>query len=134
MPEVPKVRMSEDGAVKDTLVVGIAAEQRYAVTEDMKPGHLPVAVLSTPSMIQLIEMTCLGVAQHHLDDGEVTVGTHVCVSHSGAAMAGEEITIACTLAKIEKRRLTFDVTVRAPSGTISEGTHQRAVIDSSRFG
>jgi fluoroacetyl-CoA thioesterase len=120
--------------MKDTLVAGLTAEQTYTVTEDMKPGHLPVAVLSTPSMIQLIEGTCLGAAQPHLDDGEVTVGTHVCVSHSGAAMAGEQVTVTCTLSKIEKRRLTFDVRVQAPSGVISEGTHQRAVIDASRFG
>lgn len=57
-------------------MVGLAAEQTYTVTEDMEPGHLPVAVLSTPSMIQLIEATGLGAAQPHLDDGEVTVGTH----------------------------------------------------------
>jgi len=120
--------------VKDTLTTGITAEQTYTVTEDMAPPHLPVAVLSTPSMVQLIEGTCLGAAQAHLDDGEVTVGTHVCVSHSGAAMAGEEVTVACELQTIDKRRLTFAVRVHAPSGVISEGTHQRAVIDAHRFG
>ena len=34
--------------------------------------------------------------------------------------------MSCTLSTIEKRRLTFDVAVHAPSGVISEGTHQRA--------
>ena len=66
--------------------------------------------------------------------GEVTVGTHVCVSHSGAAMAGEDVVVTCTLDTIEKRRLTFGVKVTAPSGVISEGTHQRAVINANRFG
>jgi fluoroacetyl-CoA thioesterase len=99
----------------------------------MAPPHLPVVVISTPAMIQLIEGTCLLLAQDHLDDGELTVGTHVCVSHSGAALEGEEVTVACTLDTIEKRRLTFGVTVTAPSGVISEGTHQRAVIRADRF-
>lgn len=116
------------------MVVGIAGEQTYTVTEDMKPGHIPVAVISTPSMIGLIEGTCLMTAAAHLDDGEVTVGTHVCVSHSGAAMAGEDVVVTCTLDTIEKRRLTFGVKVTAPSGVISEGTHQRAVINANRFG
>lgn len=120
--------------MKETLAVGIAGEQTYTVTEDMKPGHLPVAVLSTPSMVQLIEGTCLTTAAPHLDEGEVTVGTHICVSHAGAAMAGDEVVVTCTLDTIEKRRLTFGVSVRAPNGVISEGTHQRAVIDASRFG
>jgi fluoroacetyl-CoA thioesterase len=64
----------------------------------------------------------------HLDEGETTVGTHVCVSHQAAAVEGEEITIRCRLARIEKRRLTFDVTVDTPNARISEGTHERAVV------
>jgi fluoroacetyl-CoA thioesterase len=124
----------EEARVKDTLAAGITAEQTYTVTEDMSPPHLPVAVLSTPSMVGLIEGTCLSAVQPHLDDGELTVGTHVCVSHSGAAMAGEQVTVRCTLDTIEKRRLTFSVSVHAPSGVISEGTHQRAVIEARRFG
>lgn len=120
--------------MKDSLAVGISADERYTVTDDMAPPHLPVKVLSTPSMIQLIEYTCLTTAQAHLDDNELTVGTHVCVSHSGAAMSGEEVTVHCELETIEKRRLTFRTRVEASSGTISEGTHQRAVIDANRFG
>ena len=85
-------------------------------------------------MVQLIEMTCLVTVEPHLDGNEVTVGTHVCVSHSGAAMAGQDVVINCRLATIDRRRLTFDVSVTGPSGVISEGTHQRAVVDSSRFG
>jgi fluoroacetyl-CoA thioesterase len=120
--------------VKDSLVVGIEGEATYTVTAAMAPGHLPVVVLSTPAMIGLIETTCLGTVQEHLDDGETTVGTHVCVSHAGAAYEGEEFTVRCRLATIDRRRLTFEVEARAPSGTISEGTHQRAVVDPSRFG
>jgi len=115
-------------------VVGIGTEQRYRVTEDMAPPHLPVKVLSTPSMIQLIEGTCLAAAQEHLDADEVTVGTHVCVSHVGMAVPGDEVTVTCELTEIDRRRLTFDVRVTAPAGVISEGTHQRRVLDTARFG
>ena len=120
--------------MKDTLAAGVSREQSYTVTDDMAPPHLPVKVLSTPSMIQLIEGTCLVAAHEHLDDGELTVGTHVCVSHSGAAMSGQDVTVRCELTSVERRRLTFTVSVEAPAGTISEGTHQRAVIDANRFG
>jgi fluoroacetyl-CoA thioesterase len=120
--------------MKDTLAVGLARDATYTVTESMAPGHLPVVVLSTPAMIGLIEATCLGAAQEHLDDGETTVGTHVCVSHAGPAFEGEDFTVHCRLADVDRRRLTFEVRIVAPSGTISEGTHQRAVVDASRFG
>ena len=120
--------------MKDSLATGLEADATYTVTADMSPAHLPVKVLSTPSMVSLIEGTCLGAVQDHLDAGETTVGTHVCVSHTGAASEGEDVVVHCRLAKIEKRRLTFEVEVDAPRGTISEGTHQRTVIDTSRFG
>jgi fluoroacetyl-CoA thioesterase len=120
--------------MKESLAPGLTLEARYAVTSAMAPPHLPVEVLGTPSMIQLIEATCLQAAAGHLDDGETTVGTHVCVSHSGPAMAGEEVVVSCRLDTVERRRLTFTVEVRSPRATISDGTHQRAVVDSSRFG
>ena len=91
-------------------------------------------VLSTPSMIGLIEGTCLQCAQPHLDGAETTVGTHVNVSHAGPAHAGEEITIKVKLAEINKRRLLFDIEVRSPRGPIRTGTHERAVVDFSRMG
>jgi fluoroacetyl-CoA thioesterase len=120
--------------MKDSLQVGLEAEASYAVTEDMSPPHLPVKVLSTPAMVQLIEGTCLQAVQPHLDAGETTVGVHINVSHSGPASAGEQVSVKAKLGEINKRRLTFNVEVHSPRGLISEGTHQRAVIDTGRFG
>jgi fluoroacetyl-CoA thioesterase len=114
--------------VKDSLAAGITNEARHTVTTAMSPGHLPVVVLSTPSMIGLIEGTCLAAAAPHLDDTETTVGTHVCVSHARAVNEGEEFVIRCRLASVEKRRLNFEVEVDGPAGAVSRGTHQRAVI------
>ncbi|MCE2392379.1 MAG: thioesterase [Proteobacteria bacterium] len=120
--------------MKDTLKAGIANEASYEVTEDLSPPHLPVKVLSTPSMIQWIEGTCLMTAQPHLDEGETTVGVHVCVSHSGPARAGERVQVRVRLKEIRKRRLVFETEVHAPQGVISEGTHERSVIGRRRFG
>ena len=91
-------------------------------------------VISTPSMIGLIEGTCLQCAQPHLDATETTVGTHVNVSHSAAAYNGEEITVKSRLKEINKRRLLFEIEVLSPRGPISSGTHERAVIDLTKFG
>lgn len=120
--------------MKETLAPGVERSASYKVTADMSPPHLPAAVISTPSMIQLIEGTCLAAAAEHLDDGETTVGVHVCVSHSGPAFEGEEVTVSSRLKEIQKRRLTFEVEVQSSRGVISEGTHQRAVVELSRFG
>ena len=99
--------------------------------EEQHTAHVPV--LSTPSMIGLMEGTCLRLCQEHLDGDELTVGTHVCVSHVGSASVGEEITVAVRLRDVERRRLPFEITINGPRGLLSEGTHQRAVIDPARF-
>ena len=119
--------------MKDSLCIGIENEMKYTVTAEMSPPHLPVTVLSTPSMIQLIESTCLQSVQPHLDENETTVGTHVNVSHAGPAREGEEVTIKSTLREIKKRRLLFEVEVIGPHGSISTGTHERAVVDLARM-
>jgi fluoroacetyl-CoA thioesterase len=120
-------------AMNDSLAVGLEHSVSYEVTPDMAPAHLPVPVLSTPSMILLVEQTCLAAAQAYLDEGETTVGTHVCVSHTGAVAVGESVTVHCRLQARDRRRLTFDVEVSGPAGAISTGTHERFVVDASRF-
>ncbi len=125
--------MPECVSMKDTLVAGISNETRHSVTKDMSAPHLPMVVLSTPTMVGLIEGCCLLAATPHLDEGEVTVGTHVCVSHEAAVNEGEEFVIRCRLASVEKRRLNFDVEVDGPRGQVSKGTHQRAVVDLGRM-
>lgn len=120
--------------MQHSLSTGLTGSATYAVTAEMSPPHLPVVVLSTPDMIRLIEATCLTGVAEHLDEGEVTVGTHVCVSHVAAANEGEQVEVTYELTEIDKRRLTFTTRVTCGDRVLSEGTHQRAVIDTSRFG
>lgn len=114
--------------MKDSLIPGLTNEMRHTVTRAMAPGHIAAVVLSTPAMVGLIEQCCLLAVQPHLDDGEATVGTHVCVSHESAVHGGQEFTVRCRLVSVEKRRLGFEVEVDGPERPVSRGTHQRAVI------
>ena len=54
----------------ETLSVGVDGEQKFTVTREMSPAHLPVAVLSTPTMVTLIEQTCLLSVQPLLEEGQ----------------------------------------------------------------
>jgi fluoroacetyl-CoA thioesterase len=114
--------------MKDTLTTGIRGRSHHEVDESMSPRHLRAKVLSTPSMIGLIEDTCLSTVEQHLDDGETTVGIHVCVSHSASVSAGEPIDVACELTEIDRRRLVFETKVTSGDRVVSEGTHQRFVV------
>lgn len=119
--------------MKDSLVPGLTNESRHTVTGEMSAPHLPRPVLATPTMVSLIEGTCLMATREHLDEGETTVGTHVCVSHESAVGEGEEFVIRCRLVGIDRRRLNFDVEVDGPRGPVSRGTHQRAVVSLERM-
>jgi len=114
--------------MKDSLTTGVRGQSHHVVDAAMSPPHLPTKVLSTPSMIGLIEQTCLTTVQDHLDEGETTVGIHVCVSHSASVSAGESIDITCELTEIDRRRLVFQTTVTSGDRVVSEGTHQRFVV------
>ncbi len=119
--------------MKESLAPGIEHVMDATVTREMSPPHLPRVVLSTPSMVQLIEQTCLLGVAPHLDENETTVGTHVCVSHVAAATEDEVVTVHARLADVTKRRLQFEVRAQVGDRLLGEGTHERAVIDLSRF-
>lgn len=114
--------------MKDSLQIGLQGSARYTVTDDMAPPHLPNKVLSTPDMIRLIEATCLQAAQQHLDEGQTTVGIHVCVSHSAAAASGQEVEVRCELTDRDRKKLVFTTEVTCDDTVVSEGTHQRFVV------
>ena len=114
--------------MKDSLTTGVRGQSHHVVDAAMSPQHLPTKVLSTPSMIGLIEQTCLTTVQGHLEEGETTVGIHVCVSHSASVSAGESIEVTCELAEIDRRRLVFETNVTSGDRVVSEGTHQRFVV------
>jgi fluoroacetyl-CoA thioesterase len=114
--------------VKATLVPGLRNIQIYDVTPDRTTGHVARSVLATPSMIGLIEWACFGATAEHIDEGETTVGIHVCVSHEAPVLEGESIEVRVALQEVEGHKLTFGVEVLGPRGRVSEGTHRRAVI------
>lgn len=114
--------------MKDSLQVGLTGSATYTVTDDMSPPHLPTKVLSTPHMVQLIEATCLQAAQEHLDEGETTVGIHVCVSHAAAAASGDDVVVRCEMTDRDRKKLVFTTEVTCGDTVVSEGTHQRFVV------
>jgi len=114
--------------VRETLLPGITAHDERVVTPELSPPHLSRVVLSTPDMVRLIEVTCDEAVVPHLDEGEVTVGTHVCVSHCAAATEGEVVAFDVELVEVDRWRLEFTSRVTVGDRVVSEGTHQRFVV------
>lgn len=114
--------------------LGLEHTQRHTVTTDGAAPHLSVPVLATPQMIAMIEYCCMEATQPYMEDGETSVGAHVCVSHEKPTFLDEEYTIRCVLTEIDGRKLTYEVTVENARGRVSTGTHRRGVVDFSKFG
>ena len=96
-------------------------------------GSLPMSVLSTPGMIEMMEFAATRLVADELPPEHATVGFEVCVKHVGGALEGTMCTATARLREvIEERKLRFDVEVREGARTIGVGTHERRVIPVTR--
>ena len=95
--------------------------------------HLPT-ILTTPSMIGQMEVTAAMVMRSRTPDNLLSLGTHINVSHCGAAKLDQKLR---TVARFKKKykpkegrrvRYVFEVEAWVGRRLIGEGTVERAVI------
>jgi predicted thioesterase len=91
------------------------------------------AVLATPMMILLIEMTARDLIQPYLPDGWITVGAVVNVRHLAATPAGATVTVRAEITEVSAKTVTLAVEAHDGVDKIGEGTHVRAPIELTRF-
>jgi len=91
-------------------------------------------VLSTPSMIGLMERAGIEAVEAHLPEGHTTVGFEVNVKHFGATPKGKKVTVSAELLEIDGRKLRFKVEAHDEDKKVGEGTHRRAIVPIQRAG
>lgn len=120
-----------------SLEPGLRAEHKFTVDESLVTdvaGSLGNRVLATPRMIGLMEYTSMRAVWDALPEGATCVGYEVCVKHVASAPFGSECTAVVELTEVKDgRKLRFDVRVECDGRTIGVGTHERRVIDASKF-
>lgn len=129
--------------MKPTLQPGLTHQFRYTVPPTKTVPHLyPESelfqqmpeVFATGYMVGLMEWACIDAIRPHLDwPREQSLGTHVNFPHLAATPPGLTITIDVTLDRVDGRRLVFSVKAHDGVDAITEGTHERVVIDAERF-
>lgn len=123
--------------MKQDFAPGISDEMTITTTPDMGITHLGPGVpsmYSTPSMVGLIEGTCVRLISRYVDAGEQSVGFRIDVKHLAPTQIGKQVTAKVTLREINGRRCIFDVEVHGEDGVkVGEGTHERAIISIERF-
>jgi fluoroacetyl-CoA thioesterase len=96
-------------------------------------GSGDVPVLGTPRLIALAEAATVAATASHLNHGSTTVGTRIEFDHQAATAVGRRVTVLATLAKIDGRRLFFDIVVREGEQQVAEGRVERVIVDRQRF-
>jgi len=121
--------------MKNGLVPGQALQRTYTTTLDMRAKQLAADIFSTPSMIGLMELTAVILAEPYLEENEQTVGTHVDVRHMAPTKIGQSVTVTAEVLEVKDNRIRFTLSATNDQGVkIGEGTHRRSVINTKRFG
>src|SRR5262245_39112360 len=133
----------QDNAMKPTLVAGLTSELHFVVPPSKTvPALYPESpefvqmpeVFATGFLVGLLEWTCVKAINPHLDwPHELTLGTHIDVSHSAATPPGLHVTARARLLTVDGRRLVFEVEAHDGQDVISKGRHERFVIQRGRF-
>lgn len=115
---------------------GLSHTSSSTVEEHHLAAHVgsgDLRVLSTPSMIALMEEAAMRCAAPHIEEHQTTVGGYIAVSHLKPTAHGHNITATATLIAIEGRKLRFSINAYDENGVIGEGEHTRFIVDREKF-
>jgi fluoroacetyl-CoA thioesterase len=120
--------------LKPSLSPGLSFAKRILVDEERCISFMgrENMVYATPRMVSDVEYACRDYLLAHLDAGEDSVGAHVAIDHLGATPPGVEVVIEARISAVEKRRVTFEYSVRDPLEEVGRGTHVRFVVDTAK--
>jgi fluoroacetyl-CoA thioesterase len=91
-------------------------------------------VFATGFLVGFIEWTCIKAINPHLDwPRELSVGTHIDISHVAATPPGLEVAARVKLIEVDGRRLLFEVEAHDGVDLISRGKHERFIINREKF-
>jgi predicted thioesterase len=115
---------------------GLTARVELTVTDAdtaQSVGSGDVPVLATPRVLALAEAATVVATSRQIPGGVTTVGTRAEVEHRAPTPVGRLVTATATLAKVDGRKLLFEVEVRDGDAVVAEVRVERMVLDRQRF-
>jgi fluoroacetyl-CoA thioesterase len=115
---------------------GLTARVELTVTDSdtaQALGSGDVPVLGTPRVLALAEAATVVATAQRMPAGMTTVGIRVELDHKAPTPVGRTVVAQAQLAKVDGRRLLFEVTVTDGSTTVAEGRVERALVDRHKF-
>ena len=120
--------------MKTSLEAGLTAQKQIVVDESRCIGFMGKEgmVYATPRMVSDVEYACRDFLLEHLDAGEDSVGAHVSIDHLAATPLGLSVSISIRISEVDRRRVTFEFSVRDPVEECGRGKHVRFVVDTAK--
>lgn len=135
----PDLRATSTGSgqqPESAFTPGLSARVELTVTDSdtaQAVGSGDVPVLGTPRVLALAEAATVAATATRMPSGMTTVGLRVELDHRAPTPVGRTVTAQARLAKVDGRRLLFEVTVTDGATTVAEGRVERALVDRHRF-
>lgn len=120
--------------MKPSLKPGLGVRREVVVDQERCIGFMGKegAVYATPRMVSDVEYTCRDYLLQHIDEGEDSVGAHVSIDHLAATPMGLKVVVEVKIVEVDRRRVTFEFTVRDPVEECGRGKHVRFVVDKAK--
>jgi predicted thioesterase len=117
--------------MKQSLRPGVSKISRITIDRGRTIGFMGEEgrVYSTPDLVRDIEHTCRDLLLEHADAGEDSVGLEISLRHSAPTLLGMHVDVTATIAAVDGRKVSFEVTAKDDLEPISTGTHTRFVVD-----
>ena len=96
-------------------------------------GSGDVPVLGTPRVLALAEAATVACTARQMPGGVTTVGIRAEVSHKAPTPVGHRVIAHATLAKVDGRKLLFEITVHDGEELVAEVRVERMLLDRQRF-
>ena|SRR6186997_77701 len=120
--------------MKNTLQSGLSFSKTVTIDESRCIGFMGKEgmVYATPRMVSDVEYACRDFLLQHLDPGEDSVGAHVSIDHLAATPLGLTVEISARVTEVDRRKITFEFTVRDPIEQCGRGKHVRYVVETAK--
>ncbi len=116
--------------------IGLMGEYRFVVGPehviDFADATMP-AVLSTPTLVRLLERTAREALAPLLESHERTVGVSIEIRHMSPTPLEAHVACAVRVIQVDRTLVTFVLEVRDDQEVVARGLHKRRVINAERF-
>ena len=90
-------------------------------------------LLPTPPLTALMIEAAILAVDPLLPQGHVTIARSFSVTYLSPTFLGMTITVLATLVGIDKKRLVFEIMAFDELGQISQGRHERQIVNAEQF-